>query len=71
MGLCCSEQACLTFGYIWTHKEAFGYVVKILCNPLCAGVHSALSLILSQSSGAHSLSALYIDPALVEVYEVV
>lgn len=25
------------FEYIWTHKEACGYVVRILCNPLCGG----------------------------------
>lgn len=58
----------MSFGYIWTHEEACGYVVKILCNPLCAGVRYALSLILSQSPATHSLTALHIDPALVEVY---
>lgn len=51
-GTAASEQACLSFEYIWTHEEACGYVVKILCNPLCAGVCYALSLILSQSSAS-------------------
>lgn len=58
----------MSFEYIWTHEEACGCVVRILCNPRCAGVRYALSLISSQSSTTHSLSALYIDPALVEVY---
>lgn len=70
MGHCCSEQPHISFWYIWTHEEACGYVVKILCNPLCAGVRYALSLILSQSSATHSLTALYIEPALVECYKI-
>lgn len=45
----------MSYEYIWMHKEALGNVVKILCNPLCAGVRYALSLILSQLSGTHSL----------------
>lgn len=50
------------FGYIWTHEEACDYVVKILRNRLCAGVRYALSLIPSQSSATHSLTASFTDP---------
>lgn len=65
-GTAASEQACMSFGYIWTHEEACGYVVKILCNPLCAGVCYALSLILSQSSASFT-QCLVRRPWVVEV----
>ena len=59
--VCCAAALSVSFGYIWTHEEACGYAVQILCNPLCAGVCHALSLILSQLSAAHSLAAFYDD----------
>lgn len=55
----------MNFRYIFIHEEACGYVVKILCNRLCEGVRYALSLISSQSSATHLLTALHIDLALV------
>lgn len=55
----------MNFRYIFTHEEACGYVVKILCNRLCEGVRYALSLISSQSSATHLLTALHIDLVLV------
>lgn len=58
----------MNFRYIFTHEEACGYVVKILCNRLCEGVRYALSLISSQSSATHLLTALHIDLALVVIF---
>lgn len=59
----------MRFGCIWTHEEACGYVVKILCNPLClrGGAVMLCPWFRASRRPLIHFTALFADPALVEV----